>query len=165
MSSSQTDLDGYIRAIEQKVLHIAVTTRTPRHYLIEQGQSPSGDAIESAESGLVKKTERKQRPFGEGFEEAMLLARRFQGETDIPVDSEIVWGDAATPTIAQTTDAVLKQYQAGLIDQETALEKLGYSQTQIARIVANGAVAELFAAATEPAVVPAPAPEPAPVTG
>jgi hypothetical protein len=33
-------------------------TRTPRHYLIEQGQSPSGDAIKSAESGLVKKVER-----------------------------------------------------------------------------------------------------------
>jgi hypothetical protein len=58
---SQTELDGYIKAIEQKVLHIAVTTRTPRHYLFQEGQSPSGDAIKSAESGLVKKVERKQR--------------------------------------------------------------------------------------------------------
>src|SRR5581483_3350193 len=60
---SATELDGYIKSIEQKVLHIAVTSRTPRHYLFQEGQSPSGDAIESAESGLVAKSERKQRPW------------------------------------------------------------------------------------------------------
>jgi hypothetical protein len=130
---SQTDLDGYIKAIEQKVLHIAVTTRTPRHYLIQEGQSPSGDAIQSAESGLVKKVERKQRPFGEGLEEAMGIARRFAGEPDAPVDSEVVWADAQTESEATITDAVIKQFSGGLIPWEAALEKLGYSQTQIAR--------------------------------
>lgn len=130
----QTDLTQYIKAIEQKTLHIAVTTRTPRHYLIEQGQSPSGDAIRSAESGLVKKVERKQRTFGEGLEEALRLARQFGGAGDAPVDSEIVWADAATLTIAETTDAVIKQYGAGLIPWETAAQKLGYSQTEIARM-------------------------------
>jgi hypothetical protein len=130
---SQTDLAPYVKAIEQKVLHIAVTTRTPRHYLIQEGQSPSGDAIRSAESGLVKKTERKQRPFGEGLEEAIRLARSFAGEPDAPVDSEIVWADPSTPTIAETTDAVIKQFSGGLIPWEAALETLGYTQTQIQR--------------------------------
>lgn len=130
---SATDLTGYIKAIEQKVLHIAVTTRTPRHYLIQEGQSPSGDAIQSAESGLVKKVERKQRPFGEGLEEAIGLARRFAGESDTPVDSEIVWADAATESPAVITDAVIKQFAGGLIPWEAALEKLGATQTEIQR--------------------------------
>lgn len=129
----QTDLEPYIKAIEQKVLHIAVTTRTPRHYLIQEGQSPSGDAIKSAESGLVKKVERKQRPFGEGLEETMRLARMFAGESQPPVDSEIVWADAATESQAVVTDAIIKQFSEGLIPWEAALEGLGYSQTQIAR--------------------------------
>lgn len=133
----QTQLEGYIRAIEQKILHIAVTTRTPRHYLIEQGQSPSGDAIKSAESGLVKKVERKQRPFGEGLEEAIRLARRFAGETDAPVDSEIVWADAEIRSEAETTDAAIKKLQVGLIDRAQALEDCGYSQVQIARMLAE----------------------------
>ena len=132
---SQTDLKPYIDAIEQKVLHIAVTTRTPRHYLIQSGQSPSGDAIKSAESGLVKKVERKQRWFGEGLEEALRLARRFQGETDAPVDSEIVWADPQSNTEGVITDAVVKQYLGGLIPHSFALERLGYSQVQIQRIL------------------------------
>lgn len=132
---SQTDLSGYIKAIEQKVLHIAVNTRTPRHYLIEQGQSPSGDAIKSAESGLVQKVERKQRTFGEGLEEAMNLARRFQGETDTPPDSEVVWADPQSQTLGVLTDGILKQHLAGLIPISMSLEKLGYSQVEIAKIM------------------------------
>lgn len=129
----QTQLDQYIKAIEQKVLHIAVTTRTPRHYLFQEGQSPSGDAIQSAESGLVKKVESKHGSFGEGFEETIRLARRFAGEDDAPVDSEIVWAAAATDNPAVITDAVIKEYQAGLIPWEGALERLSYSPQQIER--------------------------------
>jgi len=146
----QTELQPYISAIEQKVLHIAVTTRTPRHYLIQEGQSPSGDAIRSAESGLVKKAERKMRPLGEGFEEAVRLARMYQGQEDAPVDSEIVWGDADTPTEAETTDATIKKYQANLISKEQALEDLGYTQTQIARMMAQGVADGLLRALTDP---------------
>lgn len=151
----QTDLSGYIKAIEQDVLHIAVTSRTPRHYLIEQGQSPSGDAIRSAEAGLVAKVRRKMRPFGECFEEVLRLARRFDGLEDAPPDSEIIWADPQTRTEAETTDAVIKQYQAGLIPSDAALAKLGYSQTEIARFRSMRAADEL-----EGLLRPQPEPEP-----
>lgn len=167
----QTDLTGYQGAIDQKVRHIATTTRTPRHYLEQTGQSPSGDAIQSAESGLVKKVERKQRPFGEGLEEALRLARLFNGETDVPVDSEIVWADARVRTDAEITDAAIKKFQAGLTPWEQTMEDLGYSQTQIARmktmgtsvVIEPGRAVELAiaAAGTEP-VTPT---EPEPVSG
>ena len=133
----QTQLSGYLESIEQKVQHVAVTTRTPKHYLLPAGQEPSGDAIKSAESGLVKKILRKQTVFGEGLEETMRLARRFAGEGDSPVDSEIVWADPEIRTEAEQTDAAAKKLQLGLIDRAQALEDLGYSQTQIARMMAN----------------------------
>lgn len=160
----QTDLDGYIKSIEQKVLHIAVTTRTPRHYLIQDGQSPSGDAIKSAESGLVKKVERKQRPFGESLEEAIRLARRFGGgkfpaEQDSPVTSETVWADPSTPTVAEMTDAAIKKYQAGLISAEQALEDCGYSQVQIHRMMSARTQDVLLSALTTPAPAAAAATE------
>ena len=79
------------------------------------------------------------------------MARRFAGESDSPPDSEVVWADAETPTVAQTTDAVIKQFQAGLIPQETALEKLGYSQTQVRRIMASATQSALLAALNPPA--------------
>jgi len=132
----QTSLEGYLKAIEQKVLHIAVTTRTPRHYLIEQGQSPSGDAIKSAESGLTQKVVRKQRAFGEALEEAMRLARRIGNGEEDPASSEVVWADAAIRTEAEITDATVKKQQAGLISHEQALEDMGYTPQQIKKIVA-----------------------------
>jgi hypothetical protein len=131
----QTSLDGYIKAIEQKIVHIAVTTRTPKHYLVPEGQEPSGDAIKGAEAGLVKKIKRKMRAFGEGFEEALRLARLFAGAGSTPPDSEIVWADPQIRTEAEITDATIKKHAEGLIDRRQALEDLGYSQTQIERIM------------------------------
>lgn len=130
----QTDLRPYIEAIEQKIQHLAMHHGLPRHYLIQQGQSPSGDAIRSAESRLIRRCEKKQRPFGEGFEETMRVAWMFDDQGPMPVDSEVTWANPATPTIAEQTDAVIKQFQAGLITWETACEELGYSQTKINRM-------------------------------
>lgn len=132
-----TPLDGYIKAIEQDVLHISVTTRTPRHYLIESGQAPSGDSIRSAESGLTKKAARKCRTWGEDIEEAMRIARGFTDAGPTPIDSEVVWASTEIQSEAERTDATIKQFQAGLIPYEAALEKLGYSQTEIRRFSAD----------------------------
>ncbi len=155
---TQTDLGNYIKAIEQKVLHIAVTTRTPRHYLIEQGQSPSGDAIRSAESGLVNKVERKMRPFGEGFEEAIRLARKFARMPDMPADSETVWADPSVRTDAERTDAAIKRFQAGITPWEQTCEDLGYTQTQIARMSAQRSGDALLQAILNPPKTPTPPP-------
>lgn len=146
----QTDLTQFIKSIDQKVQHIAITTRTPKHYLLPEGQEPSGDAISSAESGLIKKVERKQRTFGEGLEEAIRLARQFGGQDDSPVDSEIVWHDPQTESVATITDAVIKQFAAGLIPWEMANEKLGYSQTEIERMAGMRMSDLLMKGLTEP---------------
>ncbi|MGI8311977.1 hypothetical protein [Saccharopolyspora hattusasensis] len=46
---------------------------------------------------------------------------------------ETAWADAATPTFAQKSDAVVKLYQADkLVPRRMARRTLGYSQTQIA---------------------------------
>jgi len=156
---SQTDLDGYLKAIDQKVGHLAVVSRTPKHYLLPSGQDPSGDAIKSSESGLVRKIERKQAILGEAFEEVLVLARQFQGEGTavvdnmkgtLVVDSEVVWADAATESEAVRSDATIKKFAAGLIPAEQALEDLGYSQVQIARMMAQKASAALLASVQTP---------------
>ena len=149
----QTSLDGYISAIEQKVAHLAVTTRTPKHYLLPEGQEPSGDAIKSAEAGLVKKVQARQRTYGEGVEEALRLARMFQGAADAPVDSEVVWADPQIRTEAEVTDATIKKFQGHLITWQQACQDLGYSPQTIARMLEafGGTPPTPDAAAGEPA--------------
>jgi hypothetical protein len=140
-----TDLKPYLDSIEQKVAHLAVVSRTPKHYLLPSGQEPSGDAIKSAESGLVRKIERKQDAFGESWEEVMQLARQFQDpKAETSVDSEVVWADASTESEGVRTDATIKKFGAGLIPKEQALEDLGYSQTQISRILSMEASERLL---------------------
>lgn len=127
-----TPLEPYQKGIEQSVLHIAVQTRTPRHYLIEQGQSPSGDAIKSAETGLVAKARRKMRHFGEAWEEVMRLARRFDGQSS-PADSEVVWADPEYRSEGEIVDAAVKKVTSLGVPAQQVWEDIGYSPQQIRR--------------------------------
>jgi hypothetical protein len=57
-------------------------------------------------------------------------------------DGETIWADPETRNEAARTDSILKQYQAGLLPDEFALEELGYSQQQIERSRHRAASAE-----------------------
>lgn len=162
-SFDATDLKQFIEAIEEDVKHIAVQTRTPRHYLVESGQTPSGDSIKSAESGLVAKVLDRQPYFGRSFTEVVRLRRIMTGEKD-PAPVEAIWGDPEFRTLAELTDATIKQVAAGLIPRRVGQEKLGYSPTEIDRMDSLFAQEALVADArtaveTEPEVTEAVAEE------
>ncbi len=128
-----TDLKSFVTGIEMLVQHIASQSKTPPHYFFIGGQFPSGESIKSAESGLVAKVIRKERYFGEAWEEVMRLA--FAVEDDDrknDVLSETIWGDAETRTESQHVDAVIKKRSVG-IPLKQLWEDLGYSVVQIAR--------------------------------
>jgi hypothetical protein len=146
-SFDATDITQFIKAIEEDVKHLAVQTRTPRHYLIEQGQTPSGDSIKSAESGLVAKVLDRQLYFGRSFAEVVRLSRLFDGDNPEPV--EVIWADPEFRTLGELTDSVIKQHAAGLLPQRGAREKMGYSPTEIDRFEAMDAGEALVREAQE----------------
>jgi Phage portal protein, SPP1 Gp6-like len=129
----ETDLKNYIQSVEEDVQHIAVQTRTPRHYFLQQGQSPSGDAIKSAEAGLVAKVYEKQLYLGRAFSEVIRLRDTMLGEST-PRRMETIWQDPEFRTMAELTDAIIKQHGAGLIPTRVAREKLGNSPSEITRM-------------------------------
>lgn len=65
----------------------------------------------------------------------MRLAQVAMGDTG-RTDGETMWAEMETRNDAARTDAVTKQVEAGLIPPDFALEQLGYSQQEIARIKA-----------------------------
>lgn len=146
-----SDLGQFINAIEQDVLHIAVLTRTPRHYLIEQGQSPSGDAIKSAETGLVAKVRRRHHDYGESLEEVLRLARKAdnQASGETPVDSEVIWGDPEYRSEGERVDALVKMAALG-VPREAIWEKWGASPQEIARWKRMAAAEALVAGLSQP---------------
>ena len=97
---------------------------------------PSAESRRAAEADLIKHTERKQTLFGHAWERVMEIALLLSG-TAVNGRIEAQWRDAGTPTKAQTTDAVVKQFQVHLTDWETAQEDLGRSPDQIEQMKAR----------------------------
>lgn len=94
---------------------------------------PSADGQRAGETRLIKKAERRQTSFGHSWESVQRLVIRFRdGDWDDDARRmETIWRDPGTPTVAQVTDAVVKRYQVGLVDWETAQERLGESPAAI----------------------------------
>jgi hypothetical protein len=67
---------------------------------------------------------------------AKLMTAVNTGQDPDQVDAHVQWADAATRSVAQEADAVVKLYQCGLLPQTYALSKLGYSEDEISVIKA-----------------------------
>lgn len=136
-SFEATDLDNYVRAIENRVQAVASQTRTPPHYFYLKGSFPSGESIKSAETGLVAKARRKMRHWGEGWEEAMRLAFLVKGDAAkaAVMDAETIWKDPESRTEGEHVDATMKKQAIG-VPWRILMEDLGYSQAKIDRMEA-----------------------------
>jgi hypothetical protein len=145
------DLTAYGKVMAELRQELSACTRLPAYMLGETTQNPaSADAIRSAENGLIRKAERRQRAFSGGWEEVMRLALRIQNNGALPDEAktiETLWASAATPTPGATTDAVMKQVAGGAIPptSDVTREKLGYSVIERQRI----AIDDKTAASTE----------------
>lgn len=126
-------LDPYSAAKSEDVKDIASRTRVPTQYLLGDMVNVSADALQAAESGLVSKVLQRRRPYETALEEAVVLALRLAGKA-LQQAIHTIWRDPQYRSIAQLTDAVVKQYQAGLVPLDDALAALGKTPLEIARI-------------------------------
>ena len=129
-----TELDNYRTAIEMAIQHIASITRTPAHYLMgNAGSFPSGESLAATETGLTRKAERKQRFFGEGWEEVIRLAFLVQeDERGAIPDAETIWRDPESRNEAAHVDSLVKLKALGVPD-EMLWEMAGLTPQQVAR--------------------------------
>ena len=178
---SEASLSNFHETIKQLAMLVGSLSGLPPHFM---GQSttnpPTADGIRSAETRLVKRSERKQRGNGGTWERVQRKVIRIKsGLWDPDARSlETIWRDASTPTIAQKADAAVKLFQAGIIPKRQTREDLGYTQAQIERMeeqdeqaaqdamqrIMDGDLAALEAG-PKPPQEPAPAPaDPVPVS-
>lgn len=103
------------------------------YYGLNTENPPSADGQRAGETRLIKNAERKQTSFGHSWETVQRFVRRFRsGSWDLSnTKIETIWRDAGTPTVAQVTDAIVKRYQTGLVDWETAQERMGETPAAI----------------------------------
>lgn len=144
-SFDAANLDGYAKAIELVVQHIASISATPPHYLNASADRLSGESIKSAESGLVSKVTRISRGWASGWEEVMRLAGKVAENTELAEaeQMETIWRDPETRTEAEHVDALGKKAQMLNVPAPQLWEEAGYTPEQIARFPAMRAQMQL----------------------
>lgn len=133
----EASLSNFHDTINQLARLVASLAGLPPHFLGYSSENPtSADAIRSSESRLVKRAERKQRAWGEAWEQVMRLAIRVRDGawSDDAKALETLWRDASTPTVAQVADAAVKKHAAKIVPLRQTREDLGYTQAQIQRM-------------------------------
>lgn len=129
------DLNNWVSLISLLVQHLSAITRIPPHYFLVGGSNfPSGESLQAAEAGLVRKVSERSIYFGEAWEHAMRLAFAVKGDTAKAeaFDAEVIWADFATRSESLMIDSLVKQQTLNVPDQ-ILWEKAGYTPTAIER--------------------------------
>lgn len=166
---SAHDPSGQTKIIDLYARIMATQLGVPPHMLGYTTDNPaSADAIRSTEGKLVKKAERRQRRFGATWaNDVMRLALwvRDGQEPDRTKRIQCVWRNAATPTVAASTDAAVKLVTANILpaDSDITLQMIGLTSAQIAQVrmdqqrsVARQAQADILSRLGQLAAVGAP---------
>ena len=128
----QVDLEPMFKAIEVAVAHVGKTTQTPMHYLRTSGDMPSGEALKTAESGLVQKVEDRQKHWGSQWGRAMQFALKIEGVEEPDNTIYPKWKDAETRhDLEQAQTAQLKSI-LGIPLEQLWSEHFNYSEDEIA---------------------------------
>lgn len=131
------DLAGYEASVRVILGQIMAVSTLPAHYVGVFTDNPaSADALRAAEASLTARAEARQATFGRAWEQVarLMIAVRDRRDPNLIDDIRVQWADAATRSVAQEADAVVKLHQAGLLPASFALAKLGYSDDEIAKI-------------------------------
>jgi hypothetical protein len=161
----EATLQNYIGAAESDIQALASISRTPSYYLLPHGPMPSGEALKAAETGLVNKVKRRQRFFGESWEQMVRLALLMMGDPRYEDTScETIWADPESRSDAQTADALVKLAQIG-VPAEMLWERAGFSPQQISRMQAQRADEALLFGQQQLLPTPVPLPPAAPTGG
>ncbi|MEU3436739.1 phage portal protein [Streptomyces sp. NPDC006863] len=131
-SFAAADLKNYVTLVDMLVQHLATVSRVPSHYfLVNTTTAPSGEAIISAEAGLVAKVKERMLHFGEAWERVIRLCFAVKNdERKNAFEMETRWADPEYRTEAQHVDALLKMKQLE-VPLEFLWREAGFSDTQI----------------------------------
>lgn len=130
------DLGNYVQLIDNYVAAIAAISRIPFHYFLigRGGQAPSGDAITSAEAGLVAKVRERQIHFGESWETVMRLAFQVMGDPRSEAfNAEVIWSDPEYRNQTAMVDSAVKLVTGINVPRLQAYQDAGYTPEQIER--------------------------------
>lgn len=111
-----TPLDGYIKSLDMSLRQLAVITQTPPHYLLGEIANLSAEALQAAETSLLRKVEEYRKSFGESWERVFRIAATLSGDESAANDfaGEVVWRDTQMRSLSSVADGLVKLKELGI---------------------------------------------------
>ncbi|MFY1620047.1 phage portal protein [Micromonospora sp. WMMD736] len=111
-----TPLDGYIKSLDMSLRQLAVITQTPPHYLLGEIANLSAEALQAAETSLLRKVELYRKGFGESWERVFRIAGELSGDSSVAEDyaGEVVWRDTQMRSLSNVADGLVKLKELGI---------------------------------------------------
>jgi len=112
----ETSLKGYIESLDMSLRHLSVLTQTPPHYLLGEIANLAAEALQAAETALLRMIEDYRKSFGESWERVFRLAASLLGEQEAADDysAEVMWRDVEMRSLSATADALVKLKELGI---------------------------------------------------
>lgn len=129
-----TELSNYLEAIDRWMVSIAIISRTPKTYFMQQGGDPSGEALIAMESPLNKKAQKYIDRFMATWSELAQFLYRIDSGEELD-DNAIVPVFDKPETVQPYTQALIRKesVQAG-IPLLWQMEQEGYTEQELAEL-------------------------------
>jgi hypothetical protein len=131
------DIQGYIKSKESAVMDMAsIGQLPPQNFGIAALSNISEATLAGLETGKKRKSGEIQTALGESFEQMLRTCAYITGDTSSAEDfgSEVKWADLTARTLAEITDALVKQVTSMGVPEELAWESLpGWTKSTVER--------------------------------
>ena len=110
------DLSGILAAAESNLKTMSAISRTPPHFLLGQIANVSADALQAAQTALLRMVDEIQHAMDVSWERVFRLGAELDGDMAAAEDytGEVVWKDIGGANLAQHGDALSKFAEIGV---------------------------------------------------
>jgi hypothetical protein len=133
---SAADLTMFTKVIDSFYTMVARNKGIPLSYFFMQGDAPSGEALKTAESRLVKRAEDTMLDFGETWAQVAAFALRIQG-TAADAGLSTVWAEAVSRSENDEVERVAVKIERIGIPRTQGWRELNYTDQQITDMTAE----------------------------
>ena len=120
-----TPLDGYISARDADIRDLAAVTQTPPHHLLGLSPNVSAEGLVEAQAGLMRKVDERKHLFGESWERVLRLGAHMLNMPEASdFESQMLWKDTESRSLAQSADALGKLAQMLQVPVELLWERI-----------------------------------------
>jgi hypothetical protein len=132
---SVTELSNYIQAIDKYATSLSIIERIPKYYLLNEGGSPSGEALIAMEAPLNKKVQDRIDAFTHTWQSVLRLMASIETGKDVKLESVIIKFDDPRTQTPLTDATILQTQKSAGFTLTQALRYQGKSDNEIKQIL------------------------------